>query len=154
MNLFSRYFWRELYLSVKNYFFPRNKWLTRHIPKAFQDKDVLLENILAATIIDFVDVEEGLSDIVWINHPSELDASHKLINAYHWFKWKRPALEEKENQLLAHDFPRLQTLGQINNKKSWPEYRANLRNDFAAKKEILDNLHFQNIVKYRKHLWT
>lgn len=59
MSIFSRYFWRELYWKIRDFFFPRNKWLTKHIPSGWQDKDALLENILAATIIEFVDGEKG-----------------------------------------------------------------------------------------------
>lgn len=145
MRIFTKYFWRELYWSVKNYFWPQNKWLTKHVPKGWIDKDALLENILAATIVEFVEGEEGFKVTVWDDTPERLDVYHKLNNAYHWFKWQRQALERKNNEL-----PVL-LLGAA---QSWAEYRASLYIDFAAKKELLDNLHLGNIIKYRKHLWT
>lgn len=146
MNIFSKYFWRELYWSIKNYFWPQNKWLTKHIPNGHLDKDALLENVLAATIVEFTDGEEGFKVTVWDDTPERLAVYHKLNNAYHWFKWQRPALENKTNQLPTSS---------LNDPvEPWAEYRASLYIDFAAKKETLDNFHFQNIIKYRKHLWT
>ena len=145
MNFFSKYFWRELYWSIKNYFWPQNKWLTKHIPNGHLDKDALLENILAATIVEFVDGEKGFKVTVWDDSPESLAVFHKLNNAYHWFKWQRPALERKTNDLPTSPLDFVEP---------WVEYRASLYIDFAAKKELLDDLHLVNIIKYRKHLWT
>lgn len=145
MKIFHKYLWRDLYQKIKNYFWPQNKWLTKHVPNGWMDKDALLEDIIAATIIEFVEVEEGFKVTIWDDTPERLAVYHKLNNAYHWFKWQRQALERKNNEL-----PVL-LLGAA---QSWAEYRASLYIDFAAKKELLDNLHLGNIIKYRKHLWT
>lgn len=146
MRIFHKYFWRELYWGVKNYFWPQNKWLTKHVPKGWIDKDALLENILAATIVEFVEGERGLKVTVWDDTPERLDVYHKLNSAYHWFKWQRQALEDKENKSLS--------LSLVYPDRCWADLRSELYYDFAAKKELLDNLHLQNIIKYRKHLWT
>ncbi len=134
MRIFREYFWRELYWSVKNYFWPQNKWLTKHVPNVWIDKDFLLENIIAATIVEFVEREKGFKVTVWDDTPERLDVYHKLNNAYHWFKWQRPALERKTDDL--------------------PTSSLDLYIDFDAKKELFDNLHLGNIIKYRKRLWT
>lgn len=145
MSIFTKYFWRELYWSVKNYFWPQNKWLTKHVPKGWIDKDALLENILAATIVEFVEGEEGFKVTVWDDTPERLAVYHKLNNAYHWFKWQRQALEEMKRQIpLICRFP-------FAVKSPLDE---DLWFSFRKRKELLDNIHFSNIIKYRKHLWT
>ena len=155
MKILHKYFWRDLYWQIRNYFWPQNKWLTKHIPNGWLDKDVLLEDIIAATIIEFVDGEKGFEVTVWDDTPNRLAVYHKLNNAYHWFKWQRQTLRTKEDQLLAHDFPFKREFQQFfSETQKWADLRAELRYDFAAKKEILDNLHLENVIKYRKHLWT
>ena len=146
MKILHKYFWRELYWSVKNYFWPQTKWLTKHVPKGWIDKDALLENILAATIVEFVEGERGLKVTVWDDTPERLDVYHKLNSAYHWFKWQRQALEDKENKSLS--------LSLVYPDRCWADLRSELYYDFTTKKELLDNLHLGNIIKYRKHLWT
>lgn len=146
MKILHKYFWRDLYWQIRNYFWPQNKWLTKHIPNGWLDKDALLEDIIAATIIEFVDGEKGFEVTVWDDTPNRLAVYHKLNNAYHWFKWQRQALGTKEDKSLELSWDCIDI--------SWAELRSEPYYDFAAKKEILDNLHLGNIIKYRKHLWT
>lgn len=146
MKIFNKYFWRELCWTIRNFFWPQNKWLTRHIPNGWLDKDALLEEVIAATIIEFVDGEKGFEKTVWDDTPKRLAVYHKLNNAYHWFKWQRKSLEDKEDRIFMGSLSEWHS--------SFQEFRANLHYDFAAKKELLNNLHLENIIKYRKHLWT
>jgi len=146
MRILSKYFWRDFYRDIRDFFWPRNKWLTDRIPNSWRDKDWLIEETLSAAIIHFVDEEKGFEETVWDDTPEKLDTYHKLNSAYHWFKWQRKSLEEKEGR----DFE----ASLLEKHSSFQEFRADLYYDFAAKKEILDNLHLKNIIKYRKHLWT
>jgi len=150
MNFFSKYHRHALYWKIRNFFFPQNTWLTRHVPNGHLDKDGILEIIIAATIVEFVDGEKGFEAIVWDDTPSRLAVYNKLNNAYHWFKWQRPALEEKANQMLDAELFSEKT--RINKPRA--EFRAETHRDFDSRKNLLDSLHLQNIVKYRIHLWT
>lgn len=150
MNIFSKYHRRELYWKIRNFLFPQNKWLTQHIPNGHLDKDGILEIIIAATIIEFVDGEKGFEATVWDDTPSRLAVYNKLNNAYHWFKWQRPALERKADQMLDTEL----FSEKIRTNKPWAEFRAETHRDFDSRKNVLDDLHLRNIVKYRGHLWT
>lgn len=72
MNIFSKYYRRELYWKIRNFLLPQNKWLTKHIPNGWLDKDGILEIIIAATIIEFVDGEKGFEATVWDDTPNRL----------------------------------------------------------------------------------
>ena len=61
-RLFSQYFWNDKWYKITAFFNPRQKWLTKHIPNTWKDKPELIQDILFACLIDYVEGEEGLRD--------------------------------------------------------------------------------------------
>lgn len=61
-RLFSRYFWSNQWYKITAFFNPRQKWLTKHIPNTWKDKPELIQDILFACLIHYVEEEEGLRD--------------------------------------------------------------------------------------------
>ena len=61
-RLFSRYFWNNQWYKITAFFNPRQKWLTKHIPNTWQDKPELIQDILFACLVHYVEEEEGLRD--------------------------------------------------------------------------------------------
>jgi hypothetical protein len=100
----------DLYWSIRSFFFPQQRWLTRVIPRAFCDKVELVPRVLFAILVDFVEKEKGLSqlDADWAK---ELEDGHvtqsyiddinvtygELRDAYNYIKHERDALQ------AAHD---------------------------------------------------
>ena len=61
-------YWKleSLYYSIKNYFFPRQRWLLDVVPDHYSDIDHLIEIILTKCLIQFVEVE-----LKWTNFNEE-----------------------------------------------------------------------------------
>lgn len=56
---FSHYWWSDVwYKQVSSRFRPRNKWLTKQIPRTWQDKDTLLETCVLGSIKHYCE-EDG-----------------------------------------------------------------------------------------------
>lgn len=54
-----QYFFREeIYRTIRNYFFPRRKWLLKVVPNFFCDKSELIPTLLIACLIDLVEGEK------------------------------------------------------------------------------------------------
>lgn len=56
---------KHLWYIIRCWFNPRQKWLTSKIPNTYADKPYLIEEILIACIIDFVEQEKALEIIDW-----------------------------------------------------------------------------------------
>jgi hypothetical protein len=143
-RLFSRYFWSNQWYKITAFFKPRQKWLTKHIPNVWQDKPELIQDILFACLIHYVEEEKGLRDVSFYEqdlkdgHLSQEYYDHSvainndLREVYNYIKVERPVLESNVNHqsdvavwLKAEDT--------LNNKDIWA---------------------MTVIVKYSKYLWT
>lgn len=147
MRILSKYFWFDLHQRVKDFLWPKNKWLTKIIPNHWIDKDGLLEEIIAASLIHFVEEEDGLNKCDWTASKEHWAAYNKLTEAYHWFKWRKRA---KENNWLAM-IPETDLLKELS-KDEKEIFR--IAHDTELTKQALDNFHILNVIKYRNHLWT
>lgn len=54
------WFWKDLKYSISSFFFPRNKWASKLIPRKWSDKPELIQEFLFAALIDYVEQEEGI----------------------------------------------------------------------------------------------
>jgi hypothetical protein len=84
---------REAIDSIYFWLFPQNKWATRCIPNRWADKDWLIEKLIFAAIIDYVEVEKGIDRVVFSSEHEE-----KIMEAYHWAKTGRASMKEQIDQ--------------------------------------------------------
>lgn len=107
-----------LYWSIRGFFIPQQRWLTRVIPRTYCDKVELVPRVLFAILIDFVEKEKGLSqlDADW---SKELAAGHitqeyiddiqktygELRDAYNYVKHERDALDEEHDNSYPKMLP-------------------------------------------------
>jgi hypothetical protein len=145
-RLFSRYFWKDLWYKITAFFNPRQKWLTKHIPNTWKYKPELIQDILFACLIDYVEEEKGLHDASFYEqdlkdgHLSQEYYDHSvainndLREAYNYIKMQRPVLESKiiiDDQIDIVAW--LKAESTLNDKDIWA---------------------MTVIVKYSKYLWT
>lgn len=127
---------KSIWSSIKDFFFPKQRWLTNKIPNHWMDKPELIQLVLFEILIDYVENEEGLQD--QIDFSAELAAGHidqqyidnvkavdgELRRVYNYIKNERKALEENYN---------------------WKVYEDMDKKDMDA---------MATIVKYSGYLWT
>ena len=92
MDVFRRFFWRNLEYKISCFFFPRQKWLVKAISRRWTDKPELLVDVISAIVIDFVDGEECFENTDWSYNRSQ--AEQPIKDSYHWFKWRRQNIEK------------------------------------------------------------
>jgi hypothetical protein len=131
----------KLYYKIRDMLFPRQRWLTKKIPKDWCDKPELIKIILFETLVHFVEEENGLSDLK-VNWDEDISAGfirqnaidHKrnillrLNEAYSYIKNDRPRLIQK----LADD------------------YRISLQDDIDRR----DQATLNTIISHQSILWT
>lgn len=143
-RLFSRYFWSNQWYKITAFFNPRQKWLTKHIPNTWKDKPELIQDILFACLIHYVEEEEGLRDASFYEqdlkdghlsqeyYDGSVEINNDLREIYNYIKVERPVLESNINH----------------------------QSDVAVWLQAEDTLHDKDIwamtviVKYSKYLWT
>ena len=103
--LFNSFFWFDVKYQIFAYFNPRQKWLTKTIPKTWCDKVTLIPHLLFECLIHFVDKERGIRyDTDWeeelkkgyitqeyVDSIKARDAL--LLEVYNYVKTERAALE-------------------------------------------------------------
>lgn len=137
-QIFNKYAWERQIDKVRYFFNPRQKWLTKAIPKHWSDKDYLIQTCLFTMLIHFVEVENGLESIYGPHYEEfsefydeEQIAAHKKINqerkiiraeieaAYNYVKTQRPELEKE----LSEAYPKPL------NGKGWLDDMIPVKND-------------------------
>lgn len=145
-RLFSRYFWSNQWYKITAFFNPRQKWLTKHIPNTWQDKPELIQDILFACLIDYVEEEEGLRDASFYEqdlkdgyisqeyYDHSVAINNDLREVYNYIKNERPKFE-----LVIER-----------------EWKTNSRIAIKMESEMSDKdiWAMTVIVKYSKYLWT
>ena len=152
--LFNRYTYYNGYRAVVDWFFPKQRWLTRKIPNHWCDKVELIPRVLFASIIHFVEKEDGLEMLrLQIRElaqdaaivPDFADRMAECQNvievveaAYSWAK-QRDAFEEETWDNIP-DEPLLASLNYYRN-----------REEYGIDKDIK---HMTDIVRVHRYLWT
>ena len=96
-----KYRLNDCWYNIKCFFFPKQRWLTKTIPNTWCDKVALLPDIVFASLIHFVEEEEGLNSRTWKDtYPdgSSFDITHiekDLRRAYRYATKVRGRLEKK-----------------------------------------------------------
>lgn len=155
--------WRQLpysvkdkYYAVRDWFFPRHRWLTKKIPRSWRDKDSIIEICLFESVKHFVDPNgEDACGVLCSDSPEnqkrfmeELKAMHRFITVV------IPDLEKKLE--AAWDKVPHRTLNDINRGMSDAEYEAMYGEVNRLEKEIEDlkDLVCEWVVKNRQDMWT
>lgn len=58
-----KYFYHNLRDKISTFFFPRQRWLTKAIPRTWCDKTELIPLLLFTCLIDFVEKEKGTEQL-------------------------------------------------------------------------------------------
>lgn len=86
---------------------PRQKWLTKQIPKGWCDKTNLIPMVNFAIVVDFVEGEDALNVTDWeASSQQASDFEKQLKDCYDYIKVRRPALEHA----LDNSYPDEETM--------------------------------------------
>lgn len=143
-RVFSKYFWNDIWYKITAFFNPRQKWLTKHIPNTWKDKPELIQDILFACLVHYVEEEKGLQygslydqelkegyiSQEYYNHIVEYN--NEMREVYNYIKVERPVLESNIDYQTNFDVWR-KAENTLNDKDIWA---------------------MSFIVKYSKYLWT
>jgi hypothetical protein len=91
LNKFFKYPLNKLSDKIKYFLNPRQKWLTKQIPKSWRDKCTLIPDLVFACLIHFVEVENGIEHSTWEYSENVKD---DLVKAYRYAKHIRARLEK------------------------------------------------------------
>lgn len=162
--------------TICNFLNPKQKWITKSIPKHWCDKDELIRNLLFDILVHYVEEENGLQDEYdWDSDLEQGHVSKEYVNnvlscdtalraAYNYIKFERNKI--KDDFYKAHkELLTCRTSGTIDDlfkktddnyftpSKEYAEYLSKLNaiNDDITKRdtEVLNT-----IIKYRESLWT
>lgn len=112
--LFNSLWRHDVYYGFKCFFNPKQKWLTKEIPNTWCDKVELIPRLLFASLIHFVEKENGLSQLN-VNWDDDLKAGFisqeyidnvnktygELKDVYEYVKNEREGL----HKLLSESYP-------------------------------------------------
>lgn len=157
----SKVYIKNKWQSVKDFFNPRQKWLTKVIPNHWCDKTELVPLLLFTILIDFVEKENGLDQLTvdWDSERTFVSQEYidavmtnygELKDAYYYVKHERPNLQK------AHldSYPDIDlSNGRFSTKEPYEvAYRENNR----LEKELQDKdmKAMMTIVKHYEILWT
>jgi hypothetical protein len=155
-------FWYE---QISSRLRPRNRWLTKKLPRTWCDKVELIPIVLYEMVIHFVEEEKCFERLEYRDIPEE----EKMIKEiYHWAKTGRTAFIEKIDNsyppLEETEFVRIET-GEVDerdrpyyelkskSKKSYEELYGEL-NKLEAEFTSIDDKYLNWIVLNRARLWT
>ena len=124
--------------KVHDFFFPKQKWLTKQIPNEYCDKVELIPDILFKILIAFVEEEDGLNHRTWYYEcpctgqiVDNRNIEEDLKRAYRYAKEIRNRLEKKTWQTK---YPHSISFDKLYNK--------------------CEDHYCTIIIKHRQYLWT
>ena len=97
-GVFNSYWWRDFwYAQISSRIRPRNQWLTRQIPRIWQDKDTLLEICVLSSLKHYVDKdgEDAFHRLSIDNPPEQAKFMADVKHYYELITIKLPALEKE-----------------------------------------------------------
>lgn len=130
---------------ISNEFNPRQKWLTKQIPKGWCDKTHLIPLVNFAMVVDFIEGEDALGTTDWEGTSDGASKfSKELKDCYDYIKIRRPQLE-KEHENSYPDEDARTGIFEI-------DYAENTRLELLLNKE--DTKYLTWIVTNRDYFWT
>jgi hypothetical protein len=158
--LTSKYRFRQ---DVKNYFTPKQKWLTKKIPNHWCDKVELIPICLFEMLVHFV--EKEMDNVCW-DWQSEVgegyvsqeyadnykERQENILQIYKWIKTDRPAMEKENQRLVNLSFPEDGNLSFSLTKEEKEFLLAAHTIEIEIDKKDQEMLH--KIIDVRQYLWT
>lgn len=93
----NKHYWWDVQYKISGILKPRQKWLTKQIPKQWCDKVELIRLVLFESVIHFVESEDCFNTIDWEGSSAEhAKAKKTLEEIYNLIKVELPALRQKE----------------------------------------------------------
>lgn len=154
MNIFCKYFWKNLKYEIRDFFFPRQRWLMKNVSNHWCDKVELIPIVLFEILVNFVEEEMGIVSWDWqeevnLGYTSQEYADKvkqvekEIYDVYNYIKVTRPKLQKA----LDNSYPPIGTEG------SYKELYAETCS-LETKLEDLDEWAMNSIIKNRQYLWT
>ena len=162
LGIFNRHWRRDFWYSqISARLWPRNKWLTKKIPRTWVDKDTILEIAVLESLKHYVEGEEALGKDMCHFESSQADPSfpewqkEKDREVKHYYELttiKLPALQ-KELEVEWDNIPNTD-LSAVNVTKLDYEARYGKVNRLEKEVEDLQTEIMVWVVKNRGSLWT
>ena len=97
-GIFNQHWWRDVwYKQVSSRFCPRNKWLTKQIPRTWQDKDHLLETCVLGALKNYCeeDGEDCFHVLCWDSPECQAEFMREVKRQYELTTQKLVALQKE-----------------------------------------------------------
>lgn len=138
---------REGYWSIRNFFFPKQRWIKKYIRYYnWCDKDALIQDFNFAMIVHFVEEEKCFEKIDWDSEEKEKEVAAFIKKCYRYITYQRPRLlnikEKKTNEFIEQSDIK-------NKRKKMVSYQK-----ITVLIDDKDLYYLQGIMKYRRYLWT
>jgi len=93
-SFIQKEFWRALFWKIHDFLLPKQRWLTRQIPKSYTDVDDLITLCLHACLRKFVEEEDGLLNLhAQINSQIDTDEMSDEANAERQERYRVAVIE-------------------------------------------------------------
>lgn len=156
----------KVYWPVRDFLFPRQRWLTKVIPNHWCDKPELISDVLFAILIDFVEGEGGLENLAFqVNVVKDednaleygLDGAMDRINTYtKAYKDLQEAYQWAKNKDKLYNDIWSEGVGleDLTN----PSPASNKKFESIRQKEEAyknsESKHLLSILRHREFMWT
>jgi hypothetical protein len=156
-GIFNGYWWRDVwYKQVSSRLRPRNKWLTKKIPRTWVDKDTILEICVLESLKHYVEPEgEDCMNVIDTECEHQREFYAEVKRNYELITQKLPALQKE----MDAEWDRIHEL-----KFSWKDINNGDKDDYERKYGKVNRLEQEIydlqteimvwIVKNRNGLWT
>jgi hypothetical protein len=92
--LTNRFFWNDIEWKIRNFFFPQTKWLRKLIGRGYCEPFWIIENVLFATLVNFVEEEDGLNAI--LNYAIAEDSLKNDYITQEYIDFRKPIRQQVE----------------------------------------------------------
>ena len=151
------YYYRFLDIkrTIRDFFFPRQKWLTKTIPNSWKDKTELIEDLLFECIKHYVESERCFEVIDWNYHETRKETEKFIKECYVWITQDRKKLTDGIQRIIEAGFSDIKNIMEDfqNSEITYEERYPNLSN-LEKELEEKDTYFLTGIIKYRRFLWT
>jgi len=90
--------------KVLDRLFPKNKWIRSVIPNHYSDKPELIKDVLFASIVDFVEVENKNLRVDWYSDKKDRKIWQQVKECYDFIVRELPVLEKRVDDLLTETY--------------------------------------------------
>lgn len=138
----EQFYWHH----IRPIFAPQNRWVTKSVSRTYEDVDTIIESVLYAAVIHFVEGEKCFETTDWTHSEEVRRLGAELREVYAWAKTGRDEFAEKVrlsvSEISLDDFVHEKNV-------DWDEY-----NRLTTEFEEWDDRCLTWIVAQRNILWT